>query len=110
MATAHGWIKAIMWVNPLTYSISLLNYLLHLPNAIPGSDGEPHRDRGIRSDPADGFGRDGCAKGHAKRGMTKTGGWGRGVGISALLVSLTMLAACVKPKPSKSWATFLRFS
>src|SRR5215471_17840579 len=25
MATAHGWIRAIMWVNPLTYSIALLN-------------------------------------------------------------------------------------
>src|SRR3954470_24655768 len=36
MATAHGWIKAIMWVNPLTYSISLLTYTLHLPNAYPG--------------------------------------------------------------------------
>ncbi len=37
MATAHGWVKAIMWVNPLTYSISLLNYVLHLPNATPGA-------------------------------------------------------------------------
>ncbi len=36
MATAHGWVKAIMWVNPLTYSISLLNYALRLPNAAPG--------------------------------------------------------------------------
>lgn len=36
MATAHGWVKAIMWVNPLTYSISLLNYTLRLPNASPG--------------------------------------------------------------------------
>ncbi|MDE3164975.1 MAG: ABC transporter permease, partial [Acidobacteriota bacterium] len=25
MATAHGWIRAIMWVNPLTYSIALLD-------------------------------------------------------------------------------------
>jgi protein SCO1 len=33
--------------------------------------------------------------------MTKTGagGWGRGVSVPALLVSLIMLAACVKPKP-----------
>src|SRR5437016_11310800 len=30
MATAHGWVKAIMWINPLTYSISLLNYTLLL--------------------------------------------------------------------------------
>ena len=37
MATAHGWVKAIMWVNPLTYSISLLNYTLRLPNAFPGA-------------------------------------------------------------------------
>ena len=37
MATAHGWIKGLMWVNPLTYSISLLNYTLRLPNASPGA-------------------------------------------------------------------------
>src|SRR5579863_2471693 len=36
MATAHGAIRAIMWCNPLTYSISLLNGLLGLPNATPG--------------------------------------------------------------------------
>jgi ABC-2 type transport system permease protein len=36
MATAHGWVKAIMWVNPLTYSIALLNHTLKLPNAAPG--------------------------------------------------------------------------
>jgi ABC-2 type transport system permease protein len=36
MATAHGFIKPIMWINPLTYSISLLNYTLHLPNQTPG--------------------------------------------------------------------------
>jgi ABC-2 type transport system permease protein len=36
MATAHGWIKAIMWINPLTYSIALLNHTLRLPNATPG--------------------------------------------------------------------------
>jgi ABC-2 type transport system permease protein len=36
MATARGVIRAIMWVNPLTYSISLLNGLLGLPNASPG--------------------------------------------------------------------------
>jgi ABC-2 type transport system permease protein len=36
MATAHGWVKAIMWVNPLTYSIALLNHTLRLPNAAPG--------------------------------------------------------------------------
>ena len=36
MATAHGVIRAIMWINPLTYSISLLNFVLGLPNATPG--------------------------------------------------------------------------
>jgi ABC-2 type transport system permease protein len=36
MATAHGWVRAIMWVNPLTYSIALLNHVLALPNAAPG--------------------------------------------------------------------------
>jgi ABC-2 type transport system permease protein len=36
MATAHGWVRALMWINPLTYSISLLNYMLGLPNAVPG--------------------------------------------------------------------------
>jgi ABC-2 type transport system permease protein len=36
MATAHGWVRAIMWANPLTYSVSLLNHTLGLPNASPG--------------------------------------------------------------------------
>jgi ABC-2 type transport system permease protein len=36
MSTAHGWVKAIMWINPLTYSIGLLNHTLELPNAAPG--------------------------------------------------------------------------
>ena len=36
MATAHGWIKAVMWVNPLTYSISLLNGFLRLSSGAPG--------------------------------------------------------------------------
>jgi ABC-2 type transport system permease protein len=36
MATARGAIRAIMWANPLTYSISLLNGLLGLPNATIG--------------------------------------------------------------------------
>src|SRR5437764_3779241 len=35
MSTAHGWIKAIMWVNPLTYSISLLNALLGIGGGLP---------------------------------------------------------------------------
>ena len=37
MATAHGWVRAIMWVNPLTYSIGLLNHTLNLANAAPGA-------------------------------------------------------------------------
>ncbi len=37
MATAHGWVKAIMWINPLTYSIALLNHTLRLPSASPGA-------------------------------------------------------------------------
>jgi ABC-2 type transport system permease protein len=37
MATAHGWIKAVMWINPLTYSISLLNHVLLMPDATPGA-------------------------------------------------------------------------
>src|SRR2546428_13443779 len=37
MATAQGWVRAIMWVNPLTYSIGLLNHMLRLPNAAPGA-------------------------------------------------------------------------
>ncbi|HMD70611.1 MAG TPA: ABC transporter permease [Bryobacteraceae bacterium] len=36
MSTAHGWVKVLMWVNPLTYSITLLNHTLHLPNAGSG--------------------------------------------------------------------------
>ena len=36
MATAHGGIKAIMWVNPLTYSISLLNGSAGLSAGTPG--------------------------------------------------------------------------
>jgi ABC-2 type transport system permease protein len=36
LATAHGWIKAIMWVNPLTYSISLLNGFLRVTSGWPG--------------------------------------------------------------------------
>ena len=36
LATAHGFVKWIMWVNPLTYAISLLTFTLHLPDATPG--------------------------------------------------------------------------
>ena len=37
MATAHGAVRAMMWANPLTYSVSLLNHTLGLPNAGPGA-------------------------------------------------------------------------
>ena len=36
MSTAHGWIRAIMWANPMTYSISLLNGMLGLGDGVPG--------------------------------------------------------------------------
>jgi ABC-2 type transport system permease protein len=36
MSTAHGVIRGLMWANPLTYSVSLLNYTLGLKNAVPG--------------------------------------------------------------------------
>jgi ABC-2 type transport system permease protein len=36
MATAHGWVRAIMWANPLTYCIGLLNGLLGLGGGGPG--------------------------------------------------------------------------
>ena len=35
MSTAHGLIRALMWANPLTYSIALLNHTLRLPNSGP---------------------------------------------------------------------------
>lgn len=35
MATAHGWIKGLMWVNPMTYCVSLLNGALRMGNAMP---------------------------------------------------------------------------
>src|SRR5208283_2887182 len=37
MATAHGWVRILMWANPLTYSISLLNHTLAMPNTQPGA-------------------------------------------------------------------------
>jgi ABC-2 type transport system permease protein len=35
MTTAHGWVRALMWVNPLTYSIALLNGLLGIGGGMP---------------------------------------------------------------------------
>jgi ABC-2 type transport system permease protein len=35
MATAHGWIRGLMWINPMTYCVSLLNTALRVPNAMP---------------------------------------------------------------------------
>jgi ABC-2 type transport system permease protein len=37
MATAQGLIRWVMWINPLTYSIALVNHTLRLPNAAPGA-------------------------------------------------------------------------
>jgi ABC-2 type transport system permease protein len=37
MATAHGVVKGLMWANPMTYSVALLNHTLGLPNADPGA-------------------------------------------------------------------------
>lgn len=37
LSEARGWVKYIMWVNPLTYSISLLNHTLRIPNVTPGA-------------------------------------------------------------------------
>jgi len=36
LSEARGWIKGLMWANPLTYSISLLDATLHFPNPVPG--------------------------------------------------------------------------
>ena len=36
MSTAHGWIRALMRINPLTYSIALLNDLFNIPAGMPG--------------------------------------------------------------------------
>jgi len=37
LSEAQGWVKWIMWANPLTYSISLLNHTLAVPNVTPGA-------------------------------------------------------------------------
>jgi ABC-2 type transport system permease protein len=37
LASAHGWIRVVMWVNPLTYSIALLDNVLAMPQASPGA-------------------------------------------------------------------------
>jgi len=37
LAEAQGWVKRIMWANPLTYSISLLNHTVAVPNVTPGA-------------------------------------------------------------------------
>jgi len=35
LSSAQGWVKAIMWVNPLTYSLSLLDHTLRMPEVTP---------------------------------------------------------------------------
>src|SRR5579871_3427607 len=37
LSAAQGWVKGIMWANPLTYSLSLLNHTLRLPEVTPGA-------------------------------------------------------------------------
>jgi ABC-2 type transport system permease protein len=37
LSSAQGWVKAIMWVNPLTYSLSLLDHTLRMPDVTPGA-------------------------------------------------------------------------
>jgi ABC-type polysaccharide/polyol phosphate export permease len=37
MATAQGVVRAIMWANPLTYSVALLNHALEMPGVAPGA-------------------------------------------------------------------------
>ena len=69
MATAHGMVKAIMRVNPLTYSISLLNYTLRLPNAGPGPLVSLAVTAAFGTGAAAGVRRDGGAEGDAERGM-----------------------------------------
>jgi ABC-2 type transport system permease protein len=34
---AHGLVKGLMWINPLTYAISLLNHTLRTPDVTPGT-------------------------------------------------------------------------
>jgi ABC-2 type transport system permease protein len=36
MTTAHGWVRGLMWVNPLTYSIAALNHLMGLDRVLGG--------------------------------------------------------------------------
>ena len=48
MATAHGVVKALMWINPMTYSVALLNHTLGLPNADAGRRGESGGDGRVR--------------------------------------------------------------
>src|SRR5579872_1671904 len=37
LSEAHGWVRGLMWVNPLTYSRSLLNHTLRTPTVTPGA-------------------------------------------------------------------------
>ncbi|MBV9504285.1 MAG: ABC transporter permease [Acidobacteriia bacterium] len=37
LSEAHGWVKGLMWVNPLTYGISLVNHTLRYPVVTPGT-------------------------------------------------------------------------
>jgi ABC-2 type transport system permease protein len=37
LSEAHGWVRGLMWINPLTYALSLLNHTLHFPGVTPGT-------------------------------------------------------------------------
>jgi ABC-2 type transport system permease protein len=37
LSQAQGWVKGLMWINPLMYSLSLLNATLRLPDVEPGA-------------------------------------------------------------------------
>ena len=70
MATAHGAVKALMWINPMTYSVALLNHTLGLPNAYPGAAESLIGDGGVRHRAAVGERHAGGAKIDAQCGMS----------------------------------------
>ena len=81
-----------MWVNPLTYSISLLNSHAGSAECLPRSGGEPGRDGGFRAGAAAGLRHDGGAESHAQRGMS-----GQHVGQAILPAAAFQAARRLKP-------------
>ena len=92
MATAHGWVKAIMWINPLTYSIALLNHTLRLPNASPGAALKLRGDGRVRNRAAACVRHDGRAESGKERGMIRL----------AAVLALAGLAVSCAPQPPLS--------